>query len=74
MAADKLAHGGRRAGAGRPLATIKPRKVLIGFMPDVLKRLDNARGNTSRSAYVEALIIAATPPLTLIEVMEKEEL
>ena len=46
--------GGKRAGAGRKIKGDAPKKrVLITLDPDVLKMLDEARGETSRGEFIE---------------------
>jgi len=65
------ARNGKRVGPRRQGA--KRREVVsFTFDPDTTLRLDKARGAQSRSAYVEALVLAATEPLALIDIVEGE--
>jgi hypothetical protein len=48
--------------------------VSFTFDPDTTARLDKARGAQSRSAYVEALVLAATEPLALYEIATLKKL
>lgn len=65
--------GGKRAGAGRPRAGARRRvSAQITFDPLLLAqvRAEAAQRGISRSAVVEAALIAYLPPAPLITIME----
>lgn len=61
MAKKKSTWGGKREGAGRlprlsKEATGRENQVSVALSPELLTLLDAARGETSRSAYIRALL------------------
>lgn len=44
--------GGKRLGSGRKPTGRTRKAVTVNFPPVLLKRIDNVRGNTNRSAYI----------------------
>ena len=50
--------GGKQPGAGRPAIPVTDRAVAISLDPETARRLDDARGETSRVEFVRGLLAA----------------
>ena len=67
MAKKKPTWGGKREGAGRlprlsKESTGRENQVSVALSPELLARLDEARGDTPRSAYLRTLLAEKLTP------------
>jgi hypothetical protein len=50
---EKITHGGKRANAGRKQMINKKITVSLAISPELIEKIDNKRGNLSRSKFIE---------------------